>query len=295
VLLLLVAIASVAFGFGDRGSAEHSTDGALTPKSQNGIAGWTEVRSYRENSTHANEGVATVSSPGHSPFELYRGSGSVPSELEAQGWNHVGDPDSIDGYTFDAYQGQRSSKMFHVTTPSGKTYEYRHTLVPEEIYNNSFVAISPNGQWMVAGEWGEMNHLQIYPTPLLNHETSSDGGSLRLVGFIQLDHQVSNIQGCDFVDQTTLICASEDSPTLFRNEMPLVEIDLPASLSGTTVKGDVIDLGSIPQKSPCSGLFEPEGVDFDVYTSILRVEMVPPDSCGRKTIIYEYKSAGALT
>lgn len=292
-VLLLVATALVAFGFGNRASAAQSGEGALTPRSQNGISGWTEVGSYSENSTHADEGVATVLSPRHRPFELYRGMDSVPRDLKAQGWNHVGDPDSIDGYVFDAYQGQSSSKMFLVTTPFGKTYEYRHTLVPGELYNNSFVAISPNDQWLVAGEWGEVKHLQIYPTPQLNHETSSHGGSLRLVGYITLDHQVSNIQGCDFVDQTTLVCATDDDPpTLFRNEMPLVDIDLSAPLSGSSVKGHVIDLGSIPQRSSCSGLFEPEGVDFDAHTDIFRVEIVPPGSCGRKTTIYEYKSAG---
>ncbi|HEX4787065.1 MAG TPA: hypothetical protein VH372_01285, partial [Actinospica sp.] len=99
---------------------------------------------------------------------------------------HVGDPDSANGYIIDAYQNSSSSagkKMFLVTTPSGATYQYMHTLVAGELHNNSFDAISPDSQFMVAGEWGTMDHLQIYPTPLLDATTPATGGSLDLSGY----------------------------------------------------------------------------------------------------------------
>ncbi len=92
--------------------------------------------------------------------------------------------------------------MFLVTRPSGTTVQYVHKLVRGELYNNSFAAISPGAQWMVAGEWGTMTHLQIYRAPLLNHRTPSHGGSLPLAGYIKLDHKVYDIQGCDFVTGT---------------------------------------------------------------------------------------------
>ena len=183
--------------------------------------------------------------------------------------------------------------MFLVTNPSGGRFEYRHTLVRGELYNNSFDAISPDTQWLVAGEWGTMSHLQIYPTPVLNRERPSHGGSLRLAGYVMLDHKVNDIQGCDFVTQVRLICASDDdSRTLFPNEKPLLEVDLLRSLHGASVKGHVVDLGSIPQKSSCSGTFEAEGVDFDASSGILRVEIIQPGSCILKTTVYEYKPAG---
>jgi hypothetical protein len=257
-----------------------------------GIAGWTAVGSYDENTLGAGEGVTTVSTPGHGSDELYRGIQSVPANLSAQGWSHIGDPDSTHGYIFDAYQGPSSgnSKMFLVTTPAGKTFEYVHTLLPGELYNNSFVTVSPDAQWMVAGEWDTMSHLQIYPTPLLNHKTSSGGGSLRLAGYIKLDHKVNDIQGCDFVTPRRLICASDDdSETLFPNQKPLLEVTLPGPLRGSNVKGHVVDLGSIPQESTCSGTFEAEGVDFDTSTGILRVEVIQPGSCILMTTIYEYR------
>jgi hypothetical protein len=263
--------------------------------SQSGVTGWVAVGSSEQNTLFAGEGVTTVFASRRRTHELYRGLASIPSTLKAQGWAHIGDPDSLHGYVFDAYQGPSSggSKMFLVTAPSGRTFEYVHRLVPGELYNNSFVTISPDSQWMVAGEWETMSHLQIYPTPLLNHRSPARGGSLRLAGYIKLDHKVNDVQGCDFVTPVRLICASDDdSRTLFRNAKPLVQIDLAAPLAGTSVRGHVVDLGSIPQESACSGTFEAEGVDFDTSTDVLRVEVIQPGSCILKTTIYEYRPAG---
>jgi hypothetical protein len=268
-----------------------ASPGATRPLSETGIAHWRKVGSYTENSLYAGEGVATVTRAGHGSYELYRGLLSVPKSLAARGWSHIGDPDAADGDIIDAYQGPGSghSKMFLVTRPSGATVEYVHRLVAGEIYNNSFDAISPGAQWMVAGEWNTMSHLQIYPAPLLNRRTSSRGGPLRLVGYIKLDHRVNDIQGCDFTTSTTLICASDDdSKKLFVNEKPLLEVELAHALRGSTVAGHVIDLGSIPQQSKCTGIFEAEGVDYDVTTGVLRVEIIQPGACIIKTTIYKY-------
>jgi hypothetical protein len=145
---------------------------------------------------------------------------------------------------------------------------------------------------MVAGEWDTMSHLQIYPTPFLNHETPRHGGPLKLAGYIKLDHKVNDVQGCDFVTPTKLVCASDDdSQALFPNAKPLLEVDLPRPLNGASMKGHVVDLGSIPQQSSCSGTFEAEGVDFDASTGILRLEVIQPSSCILMTTVYEYKQA----
>lgn len=259
------------------------------------ITGWTETGSHLESTLSAGEGLATVDPTGGTPYTLYRGSASIPLSLLIEGWSHIGDPDSVDGYIFDAYQNSSSSsneKMFQVTTPSGATYQYVHTLVSGELYNNSFDTVSPDTQWMVSGEWGTMSHLQIYPTPLLNPETSATGGSLDLSGYIQLDHQVNDIQGCDFVTSTELICASDDSSeTLFSNAKPLLEVDLSAPLNGSDVTGHVVDLGSIPQSSDCSGTYEAEGVDYDAATGILSVEIIQPSICEIVTSVYQYEQS----
>jgi hypothetical protein len=261
--------------------------GLTLPAAQaNDISGWTETGSGLEVSLTSDEGVATNGSS-----VIYRGPASIPVSVAAQGWIHIGDPDAHDGYVFDAYQGSSTgdTKMFRVTTPAGDSYEYVHTLVAGEMYNNSFDAVSPDGQWLVAGEWNTMDHLQIYPTPILNAQTSSDGGTLDLSGYIQLDHQVNDIQGCDFVTATELICASDDSTqTLFPDAKPLLEVQLAHALNGQDVTGHVIDLGPIPQSSICSGTFETEGVDYDTSTGVLRVEMVQPSVCEVATTVYTY-------
>jgi len=294
----LVIVAFLVTGWSSQAAAQTTVvkvSGPTKPISTTGIDKWKEVGSYDENSLDAGEGVATVVPPGKASYLLYRGLTSVSQNLSAEGWGHIGDPDSTGGYIFDAYQGPSSgpSKMFLVTTPSGATIQYVHTLVPKELYNNSFDTIAPGAQWMVAGEWETMTHLQIYPTPDLNHRTSPHGGRLPLAGYIKLDHKVNNIQGCDFTSKTTLICASDDdTQTLFSNQKPLLEIVLPHPLGGTTLTAHVIDLGSIPQTSACSGTFEAEGVDYAAASGTLRVEIIQPGSCIIHTTVYEFAHAG---
>jgi hypothetical protein len=264
----------------------------IQPESSSGIAGWTQTGSYLESALTAGEGVATVNPPGGTPYELYRGAGSIPFAELIDGWTHVGDPDSANGYIIDAFQGSSSgdSKMYLLTTPSGSTYKYTHTLASGELYNNSFDAISPDTQWMISGTWGTQTNLQIFPTPYFNSETSATGGTLSLSGYINLSTPVNDIQGCDFVTATQLICASDDnSESIFANQFPLLEITLAAPLNGSTVTGTVTDLGSIPQSSDCSGTFEPEGVDYDTATGVLRVEITQPSVCEVATTVYEYQ------
>lgn len=281
---VLVAVATVAAGALQADAAHAAT----------GISGWTQVGHYLESTLTAGEGLATVDPPGSNEYELYRGATSIPLGVLAEGWSHIGDPDSTGGYIFDAYQSGASSptsKMFRVITPSGSTYEYTHTLVPGEEYNNSFAAVSPDTQWMVAGEWDTMTHIQVYPTPILNAATSATGGTLNLSGYIQLDHAVADVQGCDFVTSTKLICVSDDSTgALFPDQKPLLEVDLTHALTSGDVAGHVTDLGPIPQtNSICSGSFESEGVDYDQSTGVLRVEIIQPSICEVATTIYEYK------
>ena len=104
---------------------------------------------------------------------------------------------------------------------------------------------------------------------------------------------MSYIQGCDFTSKTTLICVSDDdSQKLFSNQKPLLEVVLAHALTGTSVTGHVIDLGSIPQESTCSGTFEAEGVDFATASGTLRVEIIQPGSCILHTTVYEYTHTG---
>ncbi|MFE0675801.1 hypothetical protein [Streptomyces sp. NPDC058867] len=225
---------------------------------------------------------------------LYRGLMDIPLALRIKGWNHVGDPDIAQGHVFDAYQGPDTagSKMFAVTTPSGKRYEYVHPLNPGEKLNNSFAAVSPDGQWLVAGEWGDQNRLQVFPAPLLNPSTPPTGGELKEVWQITLDRPVRDIQGCDFVTDTRLVCASNDATgSLFPEIRPLLQVDLERKLDGQPVTGAVRALFALPQRSLCSGTFEAEGVDYDARSGTLRAQMIQPGVCAVSTSVYAYRPA----
>jgi hypothetical protein len=255
--------------------------------------GWQLTGTDYVDSLSGGEGVATQADGS----TLYRGLASIPVGLRIEGWNHVGDPDVADGYVFDAYQGgdDATSKMYAVTTPDGDQYEYTHPLDAGEALNNSFDAISPDTQWMVSGEWGDQNRLQVFPTPLLNKSTPATGGTLAQAGQITLDHATRDIQGCDFVTDTRLVCLSDDAATdLFPDPRPMLQVDLPPALDGSPVTGHVTDLGPLPQESVCSDTdYETEGVDYDPGSGTLRAEVVQPGACKVATTVYSYRQSGS--
>lgn len=242
--------------------------------------GWTESGSASVSSLTGSQGLASLADGSL----VYRGLASIPLSLRIQGWVHVGDPDAAKGYVFDAYQGEdtATSKMYAVTTPSGQRYTYVHPLDTGEKLNNSFAAVSPDAQWLVSGEWGSQSRLQVFPAPLLNPSTPATGGTLAQAGQITLDKQVSDIQGCDFVSDTRLVCASDDTAK------DLLQVDLPHALDGTAVTGTVTTLLALPQRSVCTGTFEAEGVDYDPQAKVLRTEVVPPSVCAVATTVYSY-------
>lgn len=262
--------------------------GAAGTASATGEPHWVETGTAYTDTLGGGQGLASRADGSL----LYRGLTDIPLDLRIKGWNHVGDPDIARGYTFDAYQGPdtATSKMFAVTTPAGKRYEYVHGLNPGEKLNNSFATVSPDGQWLVSGEWGDQNRLQVFPAPLLNPATPPTGGALKEAWQITLDKPVRDIQGCDFVTDTRLLCASNDATgTLFPEIRPLLQVDLPHKLDGQPITGAVKSLFALPQRSTCTGTFETEGVDYDVHSGTLRAEMIPPGACALATAVYSYR------
>ncbi|KAB2971263.1 hypothetical protein F8R89_03910 [Streptomyces sp. SS1-1] len=241
---------------------------------------WTEVGSDRADPLTESQGLASIEIPANSP-NRYTGIGTIPLSVRTRGWNHVGDPDaSYDGYYIEPYQADSgSAKMFRVQAPNGGWSEYVHALGPGEALNNSFVAISPGGQWMVSGEWGTMTRLLVHPTPGVNPSTSPSA-NLPWTSSIRLDRPVRDVQGCDFRDATTLLCSSDDPDgSLFGITKPLLQIDLSAAPGASDVTGRVTALRQLPLRSSCSGSFETEGIDYDRRTGTLRVIVISPGFC----------------
>lgn len=241
---------------------------------------WHQVERERHPSREANEGLATWVSSGH-PTLIFRGSASVPKEFtQAKTWVHIGDPDAHGDLLIDCYQGEGSArgKMFRATRSDGTTKDYVHPLTPGELYNNSFVAITPDGHWMVSGEWGKMSRLLVFPTPELN--PAAEPANLPLSGTIALDHPVRNVQGAAFVDATTLLCATDDPDRdLWPVSRQLLQVQLERPLDGRDLEGRVTCLQALPMDSVCRGTFETEGMDYDARTGDLRVIVVPPAPC----------------
>lgn len=285
--------AAVILGLGiPAGTAAHAAPPAL-PR----VGPWQATGHTLVSSLFQNQGLATVELPGGGTTLWYDGNLSIPPLTYARGWQHVGDPDSVRGYVAEPYQwgpANPVSKMFRVWTPAParRSYDFVHRLTGDEQMNNSFTAITPNGQWLVSGEWGTENRLLVYPMPLLNPAAPDPKADLPLTGRVLLDHPVGNVQGCTFLSPLRLLCSSDETAgALFGVVKPLLQVNLAAPLSGHDVAAHVTALGALPLQSPCrapaSG-FEVEGLDYDRHTGSLRVEVIQPGLCLALTTVWEF-------
>ena len=258
------------------------------------IVGFVPVKHYVLNSITQDQGPATVyrtsASTGKPYMKLVYGGEIIDGAFSNAGWTHVGDPDSHAGYIVWPYQASdfANGKMFNVVTPHGRSFDYVHPLAPGEEGNNSFASISPDGQWIVSGEWDTEGRLLVFPMPILNASVPSvpsGTGTLALASTITLSTPLTQVQGCDFASATRLICSVDDTTKR------LVDVTLPAPLSGADTTGTVSDLGKLPLFSDCKGDYETEGVDYDTVTKLLRVQVIQPKPCFIHTDTYLYRPA----
>ncbi|WP_133851278.1 hypothetical protein [Labedaea rhizosphaerae] len=240
------------------------------------VTGWTEVGSDYARPLDESQGLATVTHGGSTEYR-YTGIATVPADLSAQGWNHVGDPGAAQGWYVEPYQrDDRGGKLFRVQAPDGTWANYTHALESWEANNNSFAAVSPDARWLVGGEYGTMDRLLVYPMPGV--AATDPAQNLPYASAIRLDHQVRDVQGCDFVGATQLLCSSDDPDgSLFGTTKPLLQVELSAPVGGSDVTGHVTSLGQLPLRSGCGGEFEVEGLDYADAT--LRVVVMSPSIC----------------
>ena len=248
------------------------------------VAGFEQVAHHDLNSVYQDQGSATVHTASGATKVVYAGE-VIDKSFTDDGWTHVGDPDSHGGYIVYPYQASdpNDGKMYAVVTPHRRTFRYTHALVAGEEYNNSFATVSPDGQWLVSGEWDVESRLLVFPMPILNTSIPTGDAALPLASTIELDHPVAQVQGCDFVTSTRLICSADDA------KKQLLAVDLSAPVSGTTVTGAVTSIGKIPLFSDCKDGFESEGLDFDPPSGLLRVNVIQPKPCFIHTDEYIYK------
>lgn len=287
IVLELLVFLVIGQGIAPAATAADRPVNAATPR-PDALSGWTRIAHDTEPAVVADEGVATVRPAGAAAAEDYTGVATVPLDLLARGWNHIGDPDSAGGYVFDPVQTSGSdpadahAKLFRVTTPDGRDYDYVHRLASGEAANNSWAAVSADRQWMLSGEFGTMTRFLMFPTPLLNPATPRAGGPLGLAATVALDRPVRDVQGCDFGTATRLLCTAEDTR--------LLQVDLAAAPSGADLRAHVTVLGRLPLTSLCLGRFEAEGIDYDASTGDVRVIVNPPVLCSYAvTDVYTFR------
>jgi hypothetical protein len=253
------------------------------------IGPWVLVDTQWKRKGDANQGVVTLTSPSGGPSRLvFRGENSIAPDLRVKGWDHIGAPGAWGGVIVDAYQRSGapvSSKLFRVTAPQNQRTDFEHALVAapfRELPNNSFAAISPDGQWLVSGEWFELDRFLVFPTPTVNANAPAAGQDLKLASTINLAHKVRNVQGAVFLDDTTLLCSTNDNdasggaPLWGGVLRQLLQVELAAPLPGTSQPATVECVGPIPSPAPGIGQPEVEGIDFDRQTGDLRIVVVPP-------------------
>ena len=239
--------------------------------------------------------MATLRAADGSSQVVYRGSLSIPLRLRlGRRWVHIGDPGSYDGFLVDCYQGPdgATAKMFEVRTPDGGHGDFVHTLAPGELMNNSFVAISQDGQWLISGEWFQMNRFLVFPMPILNPAAGGPDKDLPLAVVLQLDRPVRNVQGATFLSPTVLLCSTDDPGSdLWPSPRQVLQLDLSRPLDGTSQTAAVTYVGPVPLESRCQGTFETEGIDYDDQTGDLRLAVIAPGRCNPLTAIYRYRRA----
>ncbi|WP_372440493.1 hypothetical protein [Prauserella cavernicola] len=251
---------------------------ALSAPTATAAEGWQPVGSDRARPLDESQGLASVERDGQTTFR-YTGVGTIDPALAVQGWNHIGDPGAGDGYYVEPYQrDDRGAKLYRVEAPDGSRANYTHELESWEAPNNSFAAVSPDARWLVTGEWGTMDRLLVLPMPGV--AMTDPDANLPYASSIQLDRPVRDVQGCDFVSATSLLCSSDDPEgSLFGTTKPLLQVDLSAPVGDEDVTGTVTSHGQLPLESACSGEFETEGVDYDERDGTLRVVVLSPGVC----------------
>lgn len=238
---------------------------------------WQAVNISDQSTLAYNQGLASTP-----PGTLHgRGYISIRPELALDGWTHIGDQDIYRGQTYDAYENlDAGSKLYAITDANGFLRRYVHRLTPGELANNSFVTVDPSGKFLVSGEWKVQKRLLVFPNP----RAQRSGSDLPLVGQINFDKPLENVQSCDFMTSTRLVCAA-DKP---KQAVYSINLSEPLTPTSTTVSGTVSHEFDVPRRSACGGSYEVEGIDYNVARRLLSVAVIDPSPCILNTKVFRY-------
>ena len=211
-------------------------------------------------------------------------------ELLDVGFDHLGDPDAYGPLVFGGLEDNsapvvapyhRGFVVFDSETLSivGWANDPGSANRPGD-GDCPWVAVSPDGEWVVTGQWAPMLSLIVYRAMEL-----VSAHTVHQVGEIPIEPSISDIQGCDFDGPQVLLCASDNADA----GRLIYSITLSGPLQGETLPrltGHVEPLfpAPVPEKV-CDNPEEVEGVDVDGDT--LRVLVL--GSCAIDSYLYRYE------
>ena len=219
---------------------------------------------------------------------------SLPLDAIVQ-WkfSHTGDIDAFGGNVIVPWENKQlgpsdpPAKAWGVY--DGRSLELRgwakHVLVAGETNDNPWVAISPDGKWIVSGKYAPLERLEVFPVP------TAPFADLPLSSVVPLDIPGYDIQGCDFASSTQLVCASNDEAS----GKQVFTLDLDAPIGAGASQATLTYRGSLPQAPPLLGASagcpmsgEVEGIDAQAVPgrgTVVRVLVI--DKC--VLVVHEYE------
>ncbi len=226
--------------------------------------------------------------------------GSLPPDVVAElKVSHTGDLDVNDGTLVVPWENLElgpsnpPAKAWGVYDASTLQLEgwARHVLVPGETADNPWVTISPDGRWIVSGPYQPLDRLEVFPMPAPPYADEP------LVATIPLDQPGEAVQGCDFVNDTELVCASNDDGT--GKQVFTLDLNAPLGPDGTgATSAHLTYEGAAPQAAPslaapldsvCKSSGEVEGIDAHHVAGIgTIVRLLVIDRCVVTVHLYEH-------
>lgn len=193
--------------------------------------------------------------------------GAIPGALAPQKFDHLGDIDAFDGLIYgglednsEPYGDRYHRAMVAYDAESLAPTSYAVDPGAPDVAgdgDNAWVAVSPDGAWVVSSEWDPQDSLIVF-----GREAVLAGGEIAEVARIPLDAPLARIQGCDFDGPRTLLCASDDGAT----GKLVWSIVLSSPLAGGTDPADLTGhvaplFPTLIPKNVCGVEAEVEGID----------------------------------
>lgn len=219
---------------------------------------------------------------------------SLSPALRAEGYDHLGDIDAHGGVVYGPIEDNlppapavphRAFALYDVVSLDlvvSADDPGRVDHPPDG--DNSWVAVSPDGAWLLTSEWSPQTSLIVYDTAALGR-----GGVVEPVGAIPLDRAIRRAQGCDFDGPGRLLCASDDDAA----GRPVYALDLDRPLDAAsapaTRRATVSTLFATPTPPGECGVgptgIEVEGIDVEGDT--MRLIVLGP--CALDATLYTYR------